>query len=61
MKGTKKIKNRKGKIKMSNWQRKPLRKRKRELKKFYCCGQKMTYKTDYGYVCEICGKLKVGE
>lgn len=43
---------------MSNWKRKQKRK---ELHKTSCCGQQMTYKQGYGYVCEICGKLKVGE
>ncbi len=23
-----------------------------------CCGEQMTYKAGYGYVCEKCGKLK---
>ena len=43
---------------MSNWKRKQKRK---ELHKTICCGQQMTYKQGYGYVCEICGRLKAGE
>ena len=35
------------------------RKLKRKGKnKMRCCGQQMTYKDGYGYVCEICGKMK---
>lgn len=44
---------------MSNWKRK--RKRK-ELHKTSCCGQQMTYKQGYGYVCEKCrGEIKNAE
>ena len=43
---------------MSNWKRKQKRK---DLNKTSCCGQQMTYKQGYGYVCEKCGKSKVGE
>lgn len=24
----------------------------------HCCGEQMTYKNGYGYVCEKCGKVK---
>ena len=35
------------------------RKLKRKGKnKTRCCGEQMTYKDGYGYVCEICGKVK---
>ena len=32
--------------------------RRKEKHTLRCCGQKMTYKNGYGYVCEICGKAK---
>ena len=32
--------------------------RRKEKHTLRCCGQKMTYKDGYGYVCEICGKVK---
>lgn len=41
---------------MSSWKRKQKRK---ELHKTSCCGQQMTYKHGYGYVCEKCGKARL--
>lgn len=40
---------------MSSWKRKQ---KGKELHKTSCCGQQMTYKHEYGYVCEKCGKAK---
>jgi hypothetical protein len=40
-----------------------VRKIKREPKskgKTRCCGEQMTYKDGYNYVCERCGKVKKG-
>ena len=43
---------------MGNWKRKQQRKGKNKTR---CCGEQMTYKSGYGYVCKICGKAKAGE
>ena len=34
--------------------------RRKNKKKTRCCGEQMTYKDGYGYVCEKCGKVKEG-
>lgn len=35
-----------------------LRRKTQNKMKTRCCGQQMTHKAGYGYVCEICGKIK---
>ena len=36
-----------------------LRNMKRQMKPHYtCCGKKMSLKEGYGYICEVCGKVK---
>ena len=34
--------------------------RRKNKKNTRCCGEQMTYKDGYGYVCEKCGKVKEG-
>ena len=35
-----------------------LRRKTQNKRKTRCCGQQMAQKDGYGYVCEICGKVK---
>ena len=35
-----------------------LKRKTQNKRKRRCCGQQMTQKDGYGYVCEICGKVK---
>lgn len=35
-----------------------LKRKTKNKRKTRCCGQQMIHKAGYGYVCEICGKVK---
>lgn len=39
---------------------KKLKRKNQNKRKLHCCGEQMTYKDGYGYVCEKCGKVKKG-